>query len=162
MAQWIGCWPANQKVTGSIPSQGTCLGCRPGTQLGVCKRQPISVSLPLFLPPFPLSKNKYNLKQLFKEKKYSWKVYVSFGPLCTHMYGLFMASRNKATSSQSSSRKWWQREERWVWFVQKDFTLWWVAVSNMIAIILYVCVKHYGLQSALLACIIEGCEVSFH
>ena len=23
-------WPVNQRVTGSIPSRGTCLGCRPG------------------------------------------------------------------------------------------------------------------------------------
>ena len=30
MAQWIEHWPANQSVTGLIPSQGTCLGCRPG------------------------------------------------------------------------------------------------------------------------------------
>ena len=29
VAQWIESWPANQKVTGLIPSQGTCLGCRP-------------------------------------------------------------------------------------------------------------------------------------
>ena len=54
VAQWIECWPANQRVTGSIPSQGTCLGCRPSHQLGAHKRQPhIDVSLPLFLPPFP-------------------------------------------------------------------------------------------------------------
>ena len=33
-AQWIECWPANQRVIGSIPSQGTCLGCRPGPQWG--------------------------------------------------------------------------------------------------------------------------------
>ena len=26
VAQWIECRPANQMVTGSIPSQGTCLG----------------------------------------------------------------------------------------------------------------------------------------
>ena len=25
---WIEHWPANQEVAGSIPSQGTCLGCR--------------------------------------------------------------------------------------------------------------------------------------
>ena len=25
MAQWTGCWPVNQRVTGSIPCQGTCL-----------------------------------------------------------------------------------------------------------------------------------------
>ena len=30
VAQWIECQPANQGVTGSIPSQGTCLGCGPG------------------------------------------------------------------------------------------------------------------------------------
>ena len=37
---------------GSIPSQGTCLGRGPGPQIGVCERQPMGVSLPLFLPPF--------------------------------------------------------------------------------------------------------------
>ena len=26
VAQWIKHWPANQRVAGSIPSQGTCLG----------------------------------------------------------------------------------------------------------------------------------------
>ena len=54
VAQWIECGPENQRVAGSIPSQGTCLGCGPGPQLGTCERQPcIDVSLPLFLPPFP-------------------------------------------------------------------------------------------------------------
>ena len=53
VAQWMECWPANQKVAGSIPSQGTCLGCGPDPQLGACKRQPhIGVSLPLFYPSF--------------------------------------------------------------------------------------------------------------
>ena len=32
VAQWIEHWPVNQRVTGLIPSQGTCLGCRPGPQ----------------------------------------------------------------------------------------------------------------------------------
>ena len=32
VAQWIECQPANQRVAGSIPSQGTYLGCRPGPQ----------------------------------------------------------------------------------------------------------------------------------
>ena len=32
VAQWIEHWPANPKVAGSILSQGTCLGCRPGPQ----------------------------------------------------------------------------------------------------------------------------------
>ena len=31
VTQWIECQPANQRVTSSIPSQGTCLGFGPGT-----------------------------------------------------------------------------------------------------------------------------------
>ena len=64
VAQWTEHHPANQKVAGLIPGQGTCLGCGPGPQLGACESQlidislPIHVSLHLFLPPFPLSKNK--------------------------------------------------------------------------------------------------------
>ena len=42
----------NQTVVGLIPHQGTCLGCRPGPQLGLCERQLTDVSLHLFLPPF--------------------------------------------------------------------------------------------------------------
>ena len=34
VAQWIECWPVNQRVAGLIPSQGTCLGCRPGSPVG--------------------------------------------------------------------------------------------------------------------------------
>ena len=53
-AQWIECGAVNQRVTGSIPSQGTCLGCRPGLLWGMHERQPhIDVSLPLFLLLFP-------------------------------------------------------------------------------------------------------------
>ena len=45
VAQWIECWPANQRVA--------CLGCWVGPQLGVCKgQQHTDISLPLFLPPF--------------------------------------------------------------------------------------------------------------
>ena len=53
----IECWPANQRVAGSIPSQGTRVGCRPGPQLGVCRRQPIDVSLThqCFSPSLSLS-----------------------------------------------------------------------------------------------------------
>ena len=58
VAQWIEYWPVNQKITGLVPGQGTCLGCRPGPHWGVCERQPhIDVSLPLSLPSH-LSKNK--------------------------------------------------------------------------------------------------------
>ena len=34
VAQWIECQPENQRAAGLIPSQGTCLGCGPGPQLG--------------------------------------------------------------------------------------------------------------------------------
>ena len=60
VAQWIEHWTVNQKVTGSISGQGTCLGCRPGPQLGECKRQQINVSLthqcfsPSFSPSLPI------------------------------------------------------------------------------------------------------------
>ena len=54
VAQWIECGPASQRVASSIPSQGTCLGCRPGPWWGACKRQShVDVSLPLLLSPFP-------------------------------------------------------------------------------------------------------------
>ena len=59
VAQWIEHRHSNQRVAGSIRSQGTCLGCGPGSYLGACERQPhIDVSLPLFSFPSPLSKNK--------------------------------------------------------------------------------------------------------
>ena len=58
VAQWIGCWPAKKTVTGSIPSQGTCLGCQPGPQWEACQRQPpIDVSLSPS-PPLSLKTNK--------------------------------------------------------------------------------------------------------
>ena len=58
VAQWVEHGPSKQRVVSLIPSQGTCLGCRPGPQWGMCKRQhPIDVSLPLSFPS-PLSKNK--------------------------------------------------------------------------------------------------------
>ena len=59
VAQWIECWPVNQRVSDSIPSQGTCLGCRPGPQKGARRKQPhVDVSLPLFLSPLSLKINK--------------------------------------------------------------------------------------------------------
>ena len=54
VSQWIERWPVNQRVAGSIPSQGTSLDCGPGPWWGAHERQPhTDVSLPLFLPPFP-------------------------------------------------------------------------------------------------------------
>ena len=34
VAQWIERRPVNQRVTGWIPSQGTCLGCGPSSPVG--------------------------------------------------------------------------------------------------------------------------------
>ena len=34
VAQWTERWPVNQRVIGSIPGQGTCLGYGPGPQCG--------------------------------------------------------------------------------------------------------------------------------
>ena len=53
VGQWTECHPANQRVARSIPSRGTCLGCGPGSRLGMRERQPhIDVSPPLFPPLF--------------------------------------------------------------------------------------------------------------
>ena len=58
LAQWIEHQPVNQRVTGLIPSQGTCLGCKPGPHWGACEKQPhIDVSFSLSFPS-PTSKNK--------------------------------------------------------------------------------------------------------
>ena len=57
IAQWTEHGPANQRVTGSIPSQRTCLGCGPGSQLGARGGQAhTDVPLPLFSFPSPFSK----------------------------------------------------------------------------------------------------------
>ena len=45
MAQWTERRPGNQRVAGLIPSQGTGLGCGPGSQLEACDRQPVVLSL---------------------------------------------------------------------------------------------------------------------
>ena len=61
VAQWIERWPANHRVPSSIPSWGTCLGCRPGSQYGVQEKQPYVELMFLSLPPsfsLPLEINK--------------------------------------------------------------------------------------------------------
>ena len=57
VAQWVVHHSKNLKVTGWIPSQDTCLGCRPGPWLEVCERQPINISLShqCFSPSLSLS-----------------------------------------------------------------------------------------------------------
>ena len=61
----------NRRVAGSIPSQGTCLGCGPGPQEGTLERQPhTDVSLPLFLPPFTCLKIISKIFKKINTKKY--------------------------------------------------------------------------------------------
>ena len=67
VAQWVGCCPIMQRVAGSIPSQGTCLGCSLSPQ-----RQPIDVSLLLFLPSFPLLLKVNKLINLKNFQKALW------------------------------------------------------------------------------------------
>ena len=86
VAQWIECWPVNQRVAGSIPSQGTCLGCRPGPQQEACEKQPhIKCFSPLLLP-FSLKINK-----LFKK---------NYRPH-THQEGYYQKKK-------SENNKYWQ------------------------------------------------------
>ena len=53
VAQWIERQPGNQRVAGSIPSQGTWLGCRPGPLWGHARGNHTSMFLCLSLPYFP-------------------------------------------------------------------------------------------------------------
>ena len=81
---WCGslAWALACKLEGqiacSIPSQGTCLGCRPGLLMVVCSNR--SIFLSLLLPPSP-SLSKW-INKMFKKwnRKSSWK---NFYCLCT-------------------------------------------------------------------------------
>ena len=57
VAQLVGHRPTKQKVTGSIPAQGTCLGVGLVPSQGTYERQPTVVSLShlCFSPSLPLS-----------------------------------------------------------------------------------------------------------
>ena len=70
VAQWVEHGPANQRVSSSIPSQGTCLGCGPGPWLRACERQPVNVSLTrqCFSPSLPIPL-KINLKILKNKQR---------------------------------------------------------------------------------------------
>ena len=67
VAQWIERKPTNQKIAGSIPGQGLCLGCRPGPQLLACKRQLVYVSLThRRFSPFSLAPPSLKINTIFK------------------------------------------------------------------------------------------------
>ena len=80
---WLERFPTKRKVTGSIPGQGTHLGCGLGPQSGHTW-EATNVSLPFFVPlfvpsllsfslPSPLSKNK-TIKSLKKNTESDmWK-----------------------------------------------------------------------------------------
>ena len=55
VAQWIECWPVNQRVASLIPSQGTCLDCGQLPSRGHARSNHTLMFLTL---PSPLSKNK--------------------------------------------------------------------------------------------------------
>ena len=60
VAQLVGCHPVKWKVTGLIPGQGTCLGCRfgpPSGRVQEATNQSTFLSLSFSLPS-PRSKNK--------------------------------------------------------------------------------------------------------
>ena len=59
VVQWIECQPANQRVSGSIPSQGTCLGCGPGPQLGGMRGNHTLMFLSLPAPLLKINKIKH-------------------------------------------------------------------------------------------------------
>ena len=57
VAQWVERQPANQSITGLIPSQGTYLGCRPGPHWGGAQETTTLMFLSFsFSLPSPLSK----------------------------------------------------------------------------------------------------------
>ena len=62
VAQWVGHYPASQGVTGSIPRQGTCLGCRPGPWLGTGVQEMADRCFSLS-PSFPFLKSKNKTRQ---------------------------------------------------------------------------------------------------
>ena len=61
----------NQRVTGSIPSQGTCLGCSPGPQWGGSREASYTL---MFLPFFfPLPSHLSKVKIIFKKKNQRYR-----------------------------------------------------------------------------------------
>ena len=101
VAQWTECQPMNQSIGSSIPSWGTCLGCRPGPLWGrggtrdATTHWCFCLSL---LPSFPLSK--YN--KILKEKKNILQIGTCFGSL------VYVRSQNPLNwiTSLASSGKW--------------------------------------------------------
>ena len=70
VVQWIEYRPANLRVAGSIPGQGTYPGCRPGPWLGACRKQLVDVShMNVSSPSLPRLSLKINIKSKKKKKR---------------------------------------------------------------------------------------------
>ena len=82
MVHWVECRLVDWKATGWIPSQGTSLGCRPGSQLGSCRMQSIQASLshrcfsPSFSPSLSLSLKNINNQTNKKSCWGTWELLV--------------------------------------------------------------------------------------
>ena len=53
LAQWIECWPVNQRVNGSIPNLGHMPGLQARSPVGGAREATTHWYFSLFLPPFP-------------------------------------------------------------------------------------------------------------
>ena len=71
VAQWIEHWPANQRVAGSITSQGTSLGCCQAPSRGCArgKHTLMFLSLSFSFPSLSLKINKILKKKFFSLKR---------------------------------------------------------------------------------------------
>ena len=105
MAQLVEHCPVNKKVTGSIPGQGTHLGCGSVPGRGTYKRQLIDISLShqrSSLPPFP----SFSLK---KKKK----IHSISRPVCSEILSLGVSSGERGTISlKTPSLGEWVRDLR--------------------------------------------------
>ena len=85
----LGIVPQTKKFARWIPGPQTCLGCRPGPQMGVCKKQSIDISLayryffPSLCPSLPRSLKTYKILKKKKKKKASFCILGTFTSLPT-------------------------------------------------------------------------------
>ena len=86
VAQWTECRPANGKVTGSTPSQGTCLGCGPGPSWGHWKGNHTLIFLSLS-PSLPLSLKMYIVSaETHEERKHEHLYYQYLNLILLNFY----------------------------------------------------------------------------
>ena len=113
VAQWFECHPANRKVAGLIPGQGTCLGCGPGPPLGLCERTPVYVSLicqcfsPSLSPSLSLSLkiNKIFLKREMHAQVFRDKSHDICNLLSNHSEGIIKGRKNRGMRERRKRRR---------------------------------------------------------